>query len=936
MLRHLLGLWVVLCGMVVFAAEKPSADEPLCIELESIAQEISLATTLLDLEQVTHTVAQPGRWSDTHTWVDGKLPNDHARVRVPRGMTLTVDTAVKSSLDWLAVEGNLEFATDIDTRLAVCTILVKRGGKLRIGANDSRVNAEHTAEIAFLPASFAKIADRFGITGGMISLGTVEVYGAKKTAFALPVGAVTKGITTISFAEPVDGWRVGDELLFPAACRDEQDERLTIKSISADHKTITLSQPLTSSHRSPELVGKPIPVGNLTRNVTFRSAQTNSLADRGHIILMSHVGNEIHGARFDGLGRTTAKDAHTTPEIKADGTVDNGSNPIGRYAVHFHLRQSASLAAPPQHFCHNVIVDSPKHGLVNHGSYVIAEDNVTFGIHGSHFFAENGSEIGVFRRNMAVLSAGSGDSIRSRDAVYDFGHGGHGFWTQSPAVTIEHNYAFHHSAAAYSIFARPVYEFGNVVFFNRKNLPDDLRAMAKSELLSNGALPYSFSHNLSGNSGVGLELWNTNTYSEFGRDGIVEHCAFWDTQDHGIFMPYTDDTVIRDTLVLHSSTNEIGGMGIDGNQKTDRLTLERVTVTGFEIGLWTPWRGETKVKNCRFDNRTNVRIASPVEAGRVTTLADNQFGGLVKPAIKGRCDYELMPIDFAYNGDVSILFETDEIHLNDERFPGQTLYFAEQHPSAVPFKTDAVAQLTRKSAQQLWNELHVAIAGRLAPVEAKSHALVRGLVGPVQASLGEVAQGGAKHAGVAALDQNLQQVSFTRGEGNASRWVVDKSADGKQGATKFTYVDTTPPTFDLDPRIKLEIHPDDVKHGIMICGVMHDDVAGVNTCKNMLMNYHDLEPDAGGYVTVNYEFKDAVGNLAMKEYRFKVTENAPRRGPNLNYYQQHQYSDAAAIADGEAGSCQMCRSAGLMGGIAIIGSVLIGGLVLLRRRSTSV
>jgi hypothetical protein len=66
-----------------------------------------------------------------------------------------------------------------------------------------------------------------------------------------------------------------------------------------------------------------------------------------------------------------------------------------------------------------------------------------------------------------------------------------------------------------------------------------------------------------------------------------------------------------------------------------------------------------------------------------------------------------------------------------------------------------------------------------------------------------------------------------------------------------------------------------------------------------------------------------------------VTENAPRRGPNLNYYQQHQYSDAAAIADGEAGSCQMCRSAGLMGGIAIVGSALIGGLVLLRRWSTS-
>ena len=32
-------------------------------------------------------------------------------------------------------------------------------------------------------------------------------------------------------------------------------------------------------------------------------------------------------------------------------------------------------------------VDSPKHGLVNHGGYVVAEDNVTFAIQGSHVFA---------------------------------------------------------------------------------------------------------------------------------------------------------------------------------------------------------------------------------------------------------------------------------------------------------------------------------------------------------------------------------------------------------------------------------------------------------------------------------------------------------------------------------------------------------------------
>ena len=82
-------------------------------------------------------------------------------------------------------------------------------------------------------------------------------------------------------------------------------------------------------------------------------------------------------------------------------------------------------------FAGNVIVDSPKHGLVNHGGHVVAENNVTYAVHGSHFFAENGSEVGAFRDNLAIYSKGSGDKVRARDCVFDFGHGGHGFWARA-------------------------------------------------------------------------------------------------------------------------------------------------------------------------------------------------------------------------------------------------------------------------------------------------------------------------------------------------------------------------------------------------------------------------------------------------------------------------------------------------------------------------
>jgi hypothetical protein len=113
------------------------------------------------------------------------------------------------------------------------------------------------------------------------------------------------------------------------------------------------------------------------------------------------------------LGRTDTRRAHTFPEVDPGGQTTSGAdgNTIGRYAVHFHMRSGASAGLPPHVVRNSVVIDSPKFGIVNHGGHLLAEDNVTFQVAGSHFVAENGSEIGAFRRNMAVRSAGSGEQI---------------------------------------------------------------------------------------------------------------------------------------------------------------------------------------------------------------------------------------------------------------------------------------------------------------------------------------------------------------------------------------------------------------------------------------------------------------------------------------------------------------------------------------------
>lgn len=74
-----------------------------------------------------------------------------------------------------------------------------------------------------------------------------------------------------------------------------------------------------------------------------------------------------------------------------------------------------------------------------------------------------------------------------------------------------------------------------------------------------------------------------------------------------------------------------------------------------------------------------------------------------------------------------------------------------------------------------------------------------------------------------------------------------------------------------------------------ICGILHDEVAGKKTIKNMIKTFKDLKVDPDGFVTVNLVCMDAVGNCADHTYRFKVTETAPKRGSNIGYYNQSHY-----------------------------------------------
>ena len=875
------------------------------------------ALAQLDASRASHVAAHSGGWSDPGTW-SPEVPTAGARIVIPQDVTVTVNAPIAVALDWIRIEGRLHFPPDDESGLAVTTVLVAPSGTLSIGSPDKAVASGKHVQLLFLPRSAqVRWQDGSDTLGGLIVLGHVGFYGAPKAGFATPSNSLHPGTSGLTFLALPAGWEVGDELLFPAVDAASEDEQRRIASVSEDGTTLTLSSPLTFGHVPPHAVRAEVPVGNLTRNVVLASAETGALHQRAHVMVMTHEPVHMSGAAFRGLGRTTTVRPHTLPTVNDHGAVSAGENPIGRYAVHFHLVSGASRKSPPHRFTGNVIVDSPKHGLVNHGGYVVAENNVTLAIHGSHFFAENGSEIGAFRHNLAVFSRGSGEHIEGRQlGIGDFGHGGHGFWSQSPAVIMEGNYAFHHAGPAYVIFAAPIEaaEGTQNVFFRgehrianflQDNLDSPLRDTVKEQHIPPTTIPFRFPRNIAANSWRGLEIWHTNSIAAHNVQSLVEDCSFWDMRSAGIAMTYGVNTVVRNSILLgpdligcRDSSCE-GSIGITNEGSTRNLIIENVHVARFSTGIRIPSRGATRISRSYFDNTYNILIEPAQQPGRETTIADNTFARHQN----GGEDYHLLQTGQLFQGDVSMLFERDPLIVTDHRFPGKTIYRPNQHPAAIPFRDSGIPELDGKTADQIRREYGLAIGGMLASDDATEVPGVGGLVGRPTSRTAEMAD---ERKMLARMDNSLQtgtskeSGTTNRAQGygldccNIHRIVKGDSGErtgwrflteprGDKVVTKLTYVDTNPPRFELDRRIRLEIHPDDVKYGFLIQGTLYDSGAWPETVRRA---YRQLEVDARGDIHIPFEYPDRAGNMVRQEFRVKVTPVAVRRGSNLFYYMQ--------------------------------------------------
>jgi hypothetical protein len=414
------------------------------------AREHAAILSLVPVAAATSVAACSGRWSDAKTWQNGAVPGAGSKVVIASGITVTVDGEFAgASIRWLRVDGVLRFDSAAPkTSLKVITTIVSPRGRLELGTKANRLTGVARYIIADRgPQSTAsRVADPFDFSGGLIAHGAVRMAGAEYTSHQKPITIPQRGDMQAVFSTAPKGWKVGDKLLFAGTDYEwlfdrskRGDEVREITAVSPDRKTFSWAQPLLRGHTPPTGYDGPLPVGNLSRNITFESEDQGrtALTRRGHVMFMHTLDVQLDSVAFTELGRTDTKRLITVPAVDAHGKPVAGTtdNTVGRYPVHFHLEAAPAYDGRMVVMENCAVSGSPKHGIVQHGVPGKLFNNMTYDVAGSHLFAENGAEIGTWTGNFMVFAEGSNNPFENRQATFDIGHEGNGTWPQGGIVT---------------------------------------------------------------------------------------------------------------------------------------------------------------------------------------------------------------------------------------------------------------------------------------------------------------------------------------------------------------------------------------------------------------------------------------------------------------------------------------------------------------------
>ncbi len=379
-----------------------------------------------------------GAWSNPATWQPARVPRAGDRVLVARGAAVTYDVKSDAVIRLVQVVGRLDFARDRDTELNVGVLKVQnsdtcsesgfacdfngvnlageplapREGELpalTIGTPQSPIPAEHTARIRL---HYLEGMDKEDAPALVCCSARMELHGAPMNRTWVKLGASVKpGDASVTLAEPVTGWRVGDEVIVTGSEHGYRGStfRNDPDAVSTEERRITriegqtlhLDRPLEHKHFGEGEFRSE--VANLSRNVVIESADPDGV--RGHTLYHAFSQGSVSYTRFAHLGK--------------EGV-------LGRYALHFHLlsdtmRGGSVIGA--------AIVDSHNRWITIHGTeYLVVRDCVGYQSVGHGFFLEDGTEVyNLLDRNLGV-QAYRGKRLANQMLPFDPNDGAAFWW----------------------------------------------------------------------------------------------------------------------------------------------------------------------------------------------------------------------------------------------------------------------------------------------------------------------------------------------------------------------------------------------------------------------------------------------------------------------------------------------------------------------------
>ncbi|MGB3617127.1 MAG: G8 domain-containing protein, partial [Catalinimonas sp.] len=557
--------------------------------------------------KMTHQAQQSGNWTNPATW-GGSLPPSGARVLIPMGVTVTVDGQITARLKHVRVDGKLRFATNKNTELRVETLATWPGSTLEIGTASSPVQQGKTARILLIDLGLLNINEDYELLGrAVIPQGKVRIFGSAKTTWRQANGWLPTGSSTVTLQSAPSNWQVGDRIVmsgtkceFPSGGYTNEFEVFTVAGISGS--TVTLDRPttkertVTSSH--PAFQGQYPYVANYTRNVIIESENKASIPRRGHLMFMHTQDVVMKYAQLEELGRTDK----SIPFVRTADLQSATDNSIARYAMHFHragdLDQNATFGEVEG--C--ALWGSPGWGYVNHESSVWFRNNASFGVFGSHFTDENGTELGGFIGNIAIYSIGSSQSASAASEKTrergDHGHTGVGFWaTGGPTVRWEDNVATDHNMAGYAIVTRRMPEDAHEAYDLSLHSTPNIGGGSETARPAHVGINF-FRNNVSHLGNRGLVIVDLELNGRLNTENYFEGFTVFNPRRQGLQMQYTRNLTFKDTKIIRDdgmrlgSTN--GGLAVEARGTWDHFfametkgytVLDNVTIYGFIDGF---------------------------------------------------------------------------------------------------------------------------------------------------------------------------------------------------------------------------------------------------------------------------------------------------------------------------------------------------------------